>query len=142
MHYPSSYSPIITPNDICTIFNLWIPPSAAGKTCALEFIFPEFDQLETSSFTYTGGGHFTFAGYVGYGATDMTTYNNQPARGNPMYDVPEQVMTPGHRYALNKVYPGSCMITKGMPALEIGGKLCSNDTSFTYFQDSGVSTDA
>jgi hypothetical protein len=32
--------PLITPNDFCTIFNLVIPPSAAGGICTLEFLFP------------------------------------------------------------------------------------------------------
>lgn len=140
MHYPTTYSPVITPDDYCTIFNFYIPPEAAGKTCALEFLFPELDQLEESTFTYSGGGHFTFSGYVGYGATNETTWNNQPSPGNSLYNPPPQILTPGHRYALNKPYPGSCIITKGMPALEIGGKLCSNDTIFTYFQDDSVSS--
>lgn len=81
-NYGTVYSPKITPDDFCTIFNLYVPESAAGKTCTLKFFFPSQDQLVTSSYTYEGAGHFTFTGYAfGTGATDETTWNNQPAPG-------------------------------------------------------------
>lgn len=82
--YPSSVvAPIVTPNDFCTIFNLFIPATATGKTCTLEFLFPELDQLSPvlSTFNYSGGGHFTFDGYVGYGGVEGVTWNTQPPPG-------------------------------------------------------------
>lgn len=80
--YGTVYSPKITPGDFCTIYNLYVPESAAGKTCTLKFFFPRQDQLRTSSFTYDGPGHFTFTGYAfGSGADADTTWNNQPPAG-------------------------------------------------------------
>lgn len=67
-------SPLITPNDFCTIFNLVIPPTAVAKTCTLLFLFPSL--LDAGGpFVYSGKGHFTFTGYaIGSGATAKTTY--------------------------------------------------------------------
>lgn len=74
---------------VCTIFNLYVPDTAAGKTCTLKFMFPDRSQLEYSDYTFNDAsgnpateGHFTFTGYAfGTGATDETTWNNQPAAG-------------------------------------------------------------
>ncbi|KAK3078884.1 hypothetical protein LTS18_006367, partial [Coniosporium uncinatum] len=65
-------NPIITPNDVCTIFNLYIPAEFQGRTCTLEFIFPDMGTT-TRDYSFSGGGHFTFSGYVGYGAEADTT---------------------------------------------------------------------
>ncbi|KAK8167938.1 ubiquitin 3 binding protein But2 C-terminal domain-containing protein [Phyllosticta citrichinensis] len=95
-NYGTVYSPKITPNDFCTIFNLYVPESAAGKTCTLEFLFPDHSQLQTSDYTFkdvngqdTTEGHFTFTGYAfGTGANDTTTWNNQPAPGPSTFILP------------------------------------------------------
>lgn len=72
-----------------TIFNLYVPESAAGKTCTLKFFFPSQNQLRTSSYTYKGPGHFTFTGYAfGSGADADTTWNNQPPAGPSTYPQP------------------------------------------------------
>jgi hypothetical protein len=129
VRFGSTQVPIITPNDFCTIFNLEIPPTAVGKTCTLEFLFP--DHEETSPYFYTGKGHFTFTGYEnGSGATLNTTYHEQPNQGP---SPPPTVLRPGHRYI---IHPGSCAITTGMSGLEVSGMLCSSDTTFAYLQSS------
>jgi hypothetical protein len=40
-----SIQAIVTPNDFCTIINLDLGPAGVGKTCSLEFLFP--DHLQT-----------------------------------------------------------------------------------------------
>ncbi|KAL1639698.1 hypothetical protein SLS58_007596 [Diplodia intermedia] len=134
-NYGTVYSPKITPGDFCTIFNLYVPESAAGKTCTLKFLFPAQDQLRTSSYTYEGAGHFTFTGYAfGSGATDETTWNNQPPAG-PSPPSPPAVLAPGNAYVINA---GDCGVQAGQGSLEVSGMLCSSDTTFEYFQDSDL----
>lgn len=124
-------TPLITPNDFCTIFDLSIPPSGVGKTCTLEFLFPALGQTHTP-YVYIGPGHFTFTGYaIGSGATEKTTYDDQPPAG-PSPPTPPSVMEPGHAYTINV---GSCGIQPGVNSLEVSGKLCSNDTTFIYYQN-------
>jgi hypothetical protein len=122
--------PIMTPNDICTIFNLEVPPSAVGKNCTLEFLLP--DQNDTfAPYTYNGGGHFTFTGYAfGSGALLNTSFAQQPPAG-PSPPTPPAVLSPGNSYIINV---GSCGIQDGMDGLEVSGMLCSNDTTFSYLQ--------
>lgn len=80
-HYAPSLHAKITPNDLCFITNLVLPPSAAGKTCTLKFLFPTKKQAK-QRYSFSGPGHFTFTGYAtGVGADDTTTYNHQPAPG-------------------------------------------------------------
>ncbi|KAF2142684.1 uncharacterized protein K452DRAFT_287099 [Aplosporella prunicola CBS 121167] len=84
--YGTVYSPRITPNDFCTIFNLYLPQSAAGKTCSLEFLFPSQDQLRSSSYVFEGPGHFNFTGFaLGAGAELDTTWNKQPPAGSSAF---------------------------------------------------------
>ena len=128
--FGSTKTPLITPNDFCTIFNLEIPPSAVGKTCTLEFLFPSHTQTLTP-YLYTGGGHFSFTGYAfGSGATEETTYAHQPPAG-PSPPSPPAVLSPGHAYVINV---GGCAIQTGMSGLEVSGMLCSDDTTFGYLQ--------
>ncbi|KAK7542195.1 ubiquitin 3 binding protein But2 C-terminal domain-containing protein [Phyllosticta citribraziliensis] len=139
-NYGTVYSPKITPNDFCTIFNLYVPESAAGKTCTLEFLFPDHSQLQTSDYTFkdvngqdTTEGHFTFTGYAfGTGANDTTTWNNQPAPG-PSPPSPPATLSPGKAFVINA---GDCGVQAGQGSLEVSGMLCSTDTTFEYFQDS------
>ncbi|CAG8983460.1 hypothetical protein HYALB_00000629 [Hymenoscyphus albidus] len=133
--FGSTNRPTITPNDICTIFNLEIPGSAFGKDCTLEFLFPKF-PLQTSDFyVYRGQGHFTFTGYAfGTGATLKTTYNNQPPAG-PSPPQPPAVLAPGNAYVINV---GPCGIPAGQKSMTVSGALCSTDTTFIFKQDSST----
>ena len=63
---------------VSTIFNFDIPASYAGKTCSTVFLFPQLDQLETSSYSFNDKGGFTIAVLNGV-ADESTTYANAPA---------------------------------------------------------------
>jgi len=128
--FGGTYTPIVTPNDFCTIFNLEIPSSGFNKTCTLEFLFPSHGET-FSPFLYNGGGHFTFTGYAfNSGATEKTTYNNQPPPG-PSPPSPPAVLAPGNAYVINA---GPCFIPEGQASMEVSGALCSPDTDLAYFQ--------
>ncbi|RDW75707.1 hypothetical protein BP5796_06528 [Coleophoma crateriformis] len=126
-------NPLVTPNDICTIFNLVIPGSALGKTCTLEFLFPSFPFQTLSPTVYHGAGHFTFTGYAfDSGALVDTTYNTQPPPG-PSPPQPPAVLAPGNAYTINV---GSCGLQPGQKQMTVSGKLCSTDTTLSYHQSS------
>ncbi|KAF1987079.1 hypothetical protein K402DRAFT_420709 [Aulographum hederae CBS 113979] len=127
-----SYSPMVSPGDMCTIFNLEIPEKYAHSICTLKFFFPEQWQLDTSSFSFEGMGNFDFHGYTGYNAQPGVTWNSRPPNGPPEYDPPPANVVPGGVYTLHS---GSCLVKKGMGALKVGGVLCSSDTNVTWFQD-------
>lgn len=48
-----------------SIFNFDIPASAKGKTCKLQFLFPEQADLVTTAYTFSGEGKFEFASLEG-----------------------------------------------------------------------------
>lgn len=128
--FGSTRCPIVTPNNFCTIFNLEVPSSGFQKNCTLEFLFPDHSQTE-APYSYNGGGHFTFTGYAfNSGATERTTYNNQPPPG-PSPPSPPAVLAPGNAYVINA---GPCSIPEGQAQMEVSGALCSTDTEFVYEQ--------
>lgn len=129
--FGGTQTPNITPNDFCTIFNLEIPATAVGKTCTLEFLFPNHEET-LAPYVYQGGGHFTFTGYAyGSGASAQTTYNKQPPAG-PNPPSPPAVLAPGNAYLINA---GPCGIQPGQTqSVTVSGALCSPDTTLTYLQ--------
>lgn len=123
--YPNTYFPNITPNDVATIFNFDVQGN--GQICELGFYFPRQDQLDTSSFTLSGPGTFTFSiSVLGTGAQDgVTTWNNQPPAVQNGFPK-TLTMQPGNYYILSL---GPC--SAGLVALTMS----SVDTCFTWFQD-------
>lgn len=108
---------------VTSYFKFDIPDSYADKVCTFKFIFPQVDQMETSSFTLTGSGNVT-AGFT-RAVTENTTWNNAPkttTKGN-------FTLQPGGSYALAK---GECE-AGGVVGFMIEG---SEDTWFKWFQDS------
>ncbi|CZS98253.1 hypothetical protein WAI453_012001 [Rhynchosporium graminicola] len=87
--YGTSYNGKID-SDVSTIFNFDIPSSYTG-TCSLVFLFPKQDQLETSSFTFSGNGEFKFS-QLSNVASQSTTYGNQ---GSHKTDYGVKTATPG-----------------------------------------------
>ncbi|KAF2262224.1 hypothetical protein CC78DRAFT_520506 [Lojkania enalia] len=127
---------VVTPGDMCTIVNLFIPDFIDGestllKTCTLSFAFPTAEQASPHTLEFSGPGHFSFTGYLtGSGADEDTTYNNQPLPG-PSPPSPPPEMTPGHTYTIATL---PCMILPGTGGQVVGGALCSEDTSLTWYQ--------
>lgn len=106
-----------------------------GKTCTLEFLFPNFQTQTLSPYGYSGPGHFTFTGYAfDSGATEKTTYNAQPPPG-PSPPQPPAVLKPGNAYIINV---GDCGIQPGQKKMIVSGALCSADTTFVFKQDSNT----
>ncbi|KAH7057027.1 ubiquitin 3 binding protein But2 C-terminal domain-containing protein [Macrophomina phaseolina] len=131
-HYAPSLHAKITPNDLCFITNLVLPPSAAGKTCTLKFLFPTKKQAK-QRYSFSGPGHFTFTGYAtGVGADDTTTYNHQPAPG-PSPPSPPEVL-PGNAYT---IFSGPCGVPDPSKSTTVSGSLCSADTTFEFTQSTG-----
>jgi len=131
--FPSVEWAIVTPNDICTIFNLKLDSDATqGKICNLVFDFPDTDR---GLYTFYGGGHFTFTGYaINAGAVPgQTTYNNQPAPG-PSPPNPPPTLTPGHSYVINA---SPCGIPPGIGPVTVSGALCSKDSVLSFKQSNG-----
>ena len=123
------FNGVFTPNDISSIFSFDIPASRADANCTLEFIFPDQSQLQTSSFSYSGGGSFFFTGYnPGSCPGPQTTFNNQPQPG-PFPAFPPIHMEPGNAYTIDI---GPCFVSAGTC---VAGLTSTNDTSFNFFQD-------
>lgn len=121
--YGTSYNGLITKADIRTIFNFDIPPSDAGKTCSLVFLFPRQDQLVTSAFAISGDGNINLAALAGV-ANQGTTYNNAPVVAKD--------------YGTIKFSPGSAytVATFNCPAgMRQSYSMSSTGTDFHYFQD-------
>ncbi|EFQ25160.1 hypothetical protein CGRA01v4_06501 [Colletotrichum graminicola] len=129
--FPATKLAKVTPNDVCTIFNLDLPVAQTqGKVCNLVFDFPSKESA-LGKFEFKGKGTFNFTGYaIGAGAVaGQTTYNKQPAPG-PSPPNPPPIMTPGHSYIINSA---PCGIPADVPgSVTVSGSLCSPDTNFVF----------
>jgi hypothetical protein len=109
---------------VSTIFNFDIPWSDAGRTCSLIFLFPEQEDLQTSSFTFSGDGKVEVE-KLEAPATGQTTYNNAP---DTVKSYGVTTIAPGNSYMI---------ATFDCPAGErIAFEVSSaGTTQFHYFQD-------
>ncbi|PQE08413.1 GPI anchored cell wall protein [Rutstroemia sp. NJR-2017a BBW] len=87
--YGTSYNGVVN-STVSSIFNFDIPSSYTG-TCSLVFLFPTQDQLETSSYTFSGNGDVDFA-QLSTIATQSTTYGSV---GSVENDFGTFTVTPG-----------------------------------------------
>lgn len=110
--------------DISSIFNFDIPYGDAGKKCSLVFLFPKQEDLQTSSFTFSGDGKLDFA-KLKAAATEGTTYNNQPGKET---DYGVVTVAPGNSY---NIATFDCPAGQRI-AYEISA---AGNTDFKYFQD-------
>ncbi|KAH9230240.1 hypothetical protein K456DRAFT_1843710 [Colletotrichum gloeosporioides 23] len=132
--FPATKMAIVTPNDVCTVFNLDLPVAQTqGKVCNLVFDFPSYDQQALGKYLFHGPGTFQFTGYaIGAGAVaGVTSYNKQPAPG-PSPPNPPPTMTPGHSYIVNSAPCGIPANVSG--TVTVSGSLCSPDTVFSFQQ--------
>ena len=96
--YGTQYNGTIN-SKVSTIFNFDIPASYAGKTCSTVFLFPQLDQLETSSYSFNDKGGFTIAVLNGV-ADESTTYANAPAVAKQIGQV--DALKRGSSYTLSQ----------------------------------------
>ncbi|RJE19164.1 hypothetical protein PHISCL_08497 [Aspergillus sclerotialis] len=109
---------------ISTIFDFDIPAKDSGKTCSLIFLFPKQEDLETSSFTFSGDGKIDVS-KLQSPATKKTTYSNAPGVAQ---DYGTTTVAPGNSYLI---------ATFDCPANQRVGFEVSNagSTNLRYFQD-------
>lgn len=81
--YGTSYNGTVS-STVSTIFNFDIPQSYSGKTCSLVFLFPQLNELETSSYSFNDKGGLSIA-QLSSPATQQTTYNTIPSKSNANY---------------------------------------------------------
>ncbi|KAF2159256.1 hypothetical protein M409DRAFT_60960 [Zasmidium cellare ATCC 36951] len=84
---------------ISSIFNFDIPTSTQGKTCSIQFLFPEQSTLETSAYTYSGDGVFKFAILNGP-ASEWTTFETSP---KVVTDYGSFSLSPGNAYDIASI---------------------------------------
>lgn len=120
----ASHNGQVSRSDLGSIFNFDIKPSAAGKTCALVFLFPRQDQLITSSFIISGDANVGFMSLTA-AADQNTTYSNAPGMAT---DYGIFNLCPGNSYTI---------ATFACPAGTTQGfSMRASATDFIYFQDS------
>ncbi|KAL1964604.1 hypothetical protein VTN77DRAFT_6778 [Rasamsonia byssochlamydoides] len=121
--YGTSYNGTVT-SSISSIFNFDIPASYSGKQCSLVFLFPEQQNLQTSSFSFSGNGAIDFA-QLQSAATQSTTYSNAPAVKT---DYGVKTVSPGNSYTIATF---SCPAGQTV-AFELKN---AGTTNLNYFQD-------
>jgi hypothetical protein len=84
-------------SSISTVFNFDIPNSDAGKTCSLVFLFPRLEDLETSSFTFSGDGKIDFA-KLSSTADSSTSFSNVPSVSQDLGTI---TASPGNSYVIS-----------------------------------------
>lgn len=92
----TSYNGTIS-STLTTLYNFDIPQSYADKTCSLVFLFPELQDLETSSWTFSGDGKIDFASLQSPVTTE-TSYNSAPAVDE---DYGVTTVSPGNSYVIS-----------------------------------------
>ncbi|KAJ5376719.1 hypothetical protein N7509_013605 [Penicillium cosmopolitanum] len=82
---------------VSSVFNFDIPASDTGKTCSLVFLFPKQQDLETSSFTFSGDGKIDFA-KLSRAVSTSTTLSNLPPVSQDLGTI---TVSPGNSYVVS-----------------------------------------
>ncbi|KAJ5550822.1 GPI anchored cell wall protein [Penicillium sp. DV-2018c] len=119
----TSYNGTVT-SSISSVFNFDIPASDAGKACSLVFLFPELQDLETSSYSFSGDGKINFAKLSAV-AQESTSFKNAPSVSQNLGDI---TVSPGNSYVVS---------TFACPAGEAVAYEMKNagSTDLNFFQD-------
>jgi len=123
--YGTSYYGKVT-STVSTIFNFDIPSGDAGRQCSLQFLFPNSEDLTTSSYSFSGDGNVQF-GMLRSIATQSTTYNTSPPVSGDYSNI---TLVPGNSYTITTI---SCPAGQAI-AFEMKS---SSGTELNYFQNSG-----
>lgn len=92
----TSYNGTVS-STITSFFNFDIPSSDAGKTCSLVFLFPKKENLETSSYSFSGDGKIDFA-MLESAVKAETSYSNAPGIKK---DYGVTTVSPGNSYLIS-----------------------------------------
>lgn len=82
---------------VSSAFNFDIPSSDSGKTCSLVFLFPKLEDLETSSYSFSGDGKIDFA-KLSNPVSSSTNAKNLPSVAQ---DLGEITVSPGNSYVVS-----------------------------------------
>ncbi|KAJ5799059.1 uncharacterized protein N7518_001127 [Penicillium psychrosexuale] len=119
----TSYNGTVS-STISSAFNFDIPSSDSGKTCSLVFLFPELQDLETSSYSFSGDGKIDFA-KLSSAVDESTTFNNLPSVSQDLGDI---TVSPGNSYVISTFScPGGQTV-----AFEMKN---SGSTDLNFFED-------
>ncbi|KAI2694938.1 hypothetical protein CBS147332_9487 [Penicillium roqueforti] len=119
----TSYNGTVS-STISSAFNFDIPSSDSGKTCSLVFLFPELQDLETSSYSFSGDGKIDFA-KLSSAVDESTTFNNLPSVSQDLGDI---TVSPGNSYVISTfACPGGQTV-----AFEMKN---SGSTDLNFFED-------
>ncbi|GAD99270.1 GPI anchored cell wall protein, putative [Paecilomyces variotii No. 5] len=119
----TSYNGTIT-STISSIFNFDIPSEDSGKQCSLVFLFPKKEDLETSSFSFSGDGKLDFVS-LDSPAKQSTSSSNAPGVKSELGTF---TVAPGNNYTISTF---SCPAGQTV-AYEISN---AGSTNLNYFQD-------
>ncbi|KAI4157364.1 MAG: hypothetical protein LQ342_008337 [Letrouitia transgressa] len=122
--FDTSYNAHISPT-VSSIFNFDIPTTYSGRDCALQFLFPTRDNLQTSNYTLSGSGGINVA-RLASPATSQTTYNNKPAVRKDLKTIPN--LQPGNSYF---IAAGHCSVGERI-SYQVSA---TGDLDLDYFQD-------
>ncbi|OQE46379.1 hypothetical protein PENCOP_c001G00901 [Penicillium coprophilum] len=107
-----------------TLFNFDIPAADAGKTCSLIFLFPKLEDLETSSYSFSGDGKIDFA-KLSSTADSSTNFGNMPSVSQDLGTI---TVNPGSSYLVSTF---SCPAGQAV-AYEMKN---AGTTHFNFFED-------
>lgn len=109
---------------VATTFDFDIPQSFSGKTCSLVFLFPRKEELQTTSFSFSGDGKVVF-GKLSSTVSPSTTENNVPSVSQGLGTI---AISPGHSFLLSTF---SCPAGQAI-AFEMKN---AGSTDFEFFED-------
>ncbi|OQE37977.1 hypothetical protein PENCOP_c009G00674 [Penicillium coprophilum] len=92
----TSYNGTVS-STVSSVFNFDIPSSDSGKTCSLVFLFPELQDLETSSYSFSGDGKIDFS-KLSSAVDESTTFKNLPSVSQDLGDI---TVSPGNSYVVS-----------------------------------------
>ncbi|KAJ5384782.1 hypothetical protein N7517_002693 [Penicillium concentricum] len=107
-----------------SLFNFDIPNADAGKTCSLIFLFPKLEDLETSSYSFSGDGKIDFA-KLSSTADSSTNFGNMPSVSQDLGII---TVSPGNSYLVSTF---SCPAGQAV-AYEMKN---AGSTNFNFFED-------
>ncbi|KAI1487414.1 ubiquitin 3 binding protein But2 C-terminal domain-containing protein [Biscogniauxia mediterranea] len=121
---------------VSTVFRFDIPASYGGRTCTAVFLWPEREQVSSSSYNFTGVSAIGFARLEGGEevSAEATTFNSLPEGLAQTSDLYYAMAPRNNAYALASFEcPAGAAVAFVMSSLEAAA--AAGETSFRYRQD-------